>query len=84
MLEEYAHGVAKHGCRPQQTFLTVDTKDNFFQIFPFVLSFQAFGFRAKVLLLLMKLFFSQLQIFIHQFLKTSLPRVFYQLVVTNC
>lgn len=49
MLEEYAHGVAKHGCRPQQTFLTVDTKDNFFQIFPFVLSFQAFGFRAKVL-----------------------------------
>lgn len=79
----YVHGEAKYGCHPQQTFLIVDTKDNFSQIFLFVLNFQAFRFRARVLLLLTMPFFSQLRIFTHQFLRTFLLGVFYLLVVTN-
>jgi hypothetical protein len=83
MLEGYVHGEVKYDCRLKQTFFIVDIKDNFFQICPFVLSSQAFRFRARVLLLLTKLSFSQLRIFTHQFLKTYLLRVFYLLVVTN-
>ena len=83
MLEGCVYGEAKYGCHLAQTIFTKDIMESFSQTFIFVLGSQAFRFRAKVLLLLTMLSFSQLQIFTHRFLRTYLLMAVYLLVKIN-